>query len=228
MKVEALLFAVASLTTAALGDGRLPPEQALFLWSFAGTVTGAAVASLGMQASTTRARLVRAAISFLAGLLAAPWAIESIPRAASAPAWWHAFAASGIGASLVYVAVAESPGIVRALLRARVDAVSRERGRASCTFLGWLVLTAGLALSVAACVLPTKPADFCNQQPASVDKIIAAQERGVMTHEEIEIFGDLLWIVEAQCGRADGADKQAALSNVQSQLEALAQMVGAR
>mgnify|MGYP000976136606 CR=1 FL=1 len=235
MKLEPLLFSAASMAMAAVG-GELPPDQSLFLWSVAGTVTGAAVASLGMRATSAGARLMRASVSFCAGLLIAPYAIANLPRGATTPDWWHAYAASGIGASLVYVLVSEGPALLRAWLRQRVPQSERESGRAAPRLIGWLVLAAALAHGIAACFLPAKDASlavvppregaasFCDRQPASVDKIIAAQERGVMTEDEVETFFDLLWLASAKC---DGAD-QAAIDEIKAQLEDLAQKVEAR
>lgn len=119
MRAEPVMFAAATIVTAAIGDGRLPADQVLFLWSLAGTAVGAGVASLGMPASLLGARIMRAALSFFAGMLIAPWVMAQLPRAAATPDWWHAFAASGIGASIVYVLVAEGPAIVRTLIRSR-------------------------------------------------------------------------------------------------------------
>lgn len=119
MKAEALAYAASSIATSAIGTAAgLPPEQVLFLWSVAGTVCGAAVASLQMPPTTTKQqRFGRAAMSLLVGLLIAPYAIANIPVSAGTPPWWHAFAASGIGAALSYVVVSEAPRIARAWLR---------------------------------------------------------------------------------------------------------------
>lgn len=135
------MFAAATVATAAIGDGRLPADQVLFLWSLAGTAVGAGVASLGMPATTFGARIMRAALSFFAGMLIAPWVMAQLPRAAATPDWWHAFAASGIGASLVYVLVAEGPSIVRSIIRARTGKDS-QGGKIR---IVPLVLLAGLA-----------------------------------------------------------------------------------
>lgn len=117
MKTEALVYVLVAFSAAAIGDQRLPDDQALFLWSTAGTVAGAVVASLSMKTGSGWARTVRACLSFFAGLLIAPWAIASLPKAPVTPEWWHAFAASGVGASLAYIVVAEAPALVRGGLR---------------------------------------------------------------------------------------------------------------
>lgn len=79
------------------------------------------------------------------------------------------------------------------------------------------------ASAISACFLPPKPSeqDFCENQPASVETIIAAQERGVMTKEEVETLFDLLWLAQVKC---DAADK-AGISEVKVELEILARKV---
>lgn len=118
-KAEMLVWSTASLLTAAGGEvAGLPHDQQVYLWSVAGTVVGAAVAGVQMPAGTTHAqRAMRALLSVCAGLLLAPYAIATIPQPDGLPAWWHAFAASGIAAALAYVAVAEGPAIARRWLR---------------------------------------------------------------------------------------------------------------
>lgn len=124
MRAEPIIFAAATLMAAVFGDDRLPPEQVLFLWSLAGTAVGAGVASLGMPSAGLGARTMRAALSFFAGMLLAPWVTAELPRAASTPDWWHTFAASGVGASIVYVLVAEGPALARTMIRAFIKAKS--------------------------------------------------------------------------------------------------------
>lgn len=117
MKAEALVYVLVAVSAAGFGNARLPVEQALFLWSIAGTVAGSVVSSLGMKTGNGWARTARACLSFFAGLLIAPWAIAGLPRAEITPEWWHAFAASGVGASIAYIVVAEAPALVRGGLR---------------------------------------------------------------------------------------------------------------
>lgn len=82
------------------------------------------------------------------------------------------------------------------------------------------------AFAISACFLPSKPSeqDFCDNQPASVDTIIAAQERGVMTKEEVETFFDLLLLAQAKCDESD----KAGISEVKVELEILARKVDGR
>ena len=82
------------------------------------------------------------------------------------------------------------------------------------------------AFTISACFLPPKPSeqDFCENQPASVDIIIAAQDRGAMTKEEIESFFDLLWLAQVKCDEAD----KAGISKVRVELEILARNVDGR
>lgn len=124
MRVEPIVFAAVTFATAFFGDSRLPPDQVLFLWSAAGTAVGAVGASLGMPTGGLGARVMRAALSFFAGMVIAPWFIAQLPRADATPDWWHAFAASGVGASIVYILVAEGPGIVRTMINAFIKAKS--------------------------------------------------------------------------------------------------------
>lgn len=109
MKAEAMLYSIAMMLVASTGDKLgLPPDQALFLWSVAGTSIGASVAAINMPNGTTWIqRGVRALMSLLAGMILAPYAIGMIPRPELVPHWWHAFGASGIAAFVSYVLVAE-------------------------------------------------------------------------------------------------------------------------
>lgn len=83
-----------------------------------------------------------------------------------------------------------------------------------------------IAFAISACLLPPKPSeqDFCENQPASVDTINAAQERGVMTKQEVETFFDLLLLAQVHCDASD----QAAISEVKVELEILARKVSDR
>jgi len=83
-----------------------------------------------------------------------------------------------------------------------------------------------IACCVVACSLPPKPdePDFCDNQPASVDTILAAQNRGVMTKQEVETFFDLLLLAQVHCDASD----QAAISEVKVELEILARKVSDR
>ena len=89
-----------------------------------------------------------------------------------------------------------------------------------------LIALITIALAISACFLPPKPSeqDFCENQPASVDTIIAAQERGVMTKEEVETLFDLLWLAQVKCDEAD----KAGISKVRVELEILARNVDGR
>jgi hypothetical protein len=112
--MELFTFAAASVLTAGISDQVVTPQQAMVLWSVAGTLCGAGLAAAAMSSTATgKERWMRAIVSFLAGLLLAPWAIGELPRAAGVTDSWHAFAASGIAASLAYVLVAEAPAKLR-------------------------------------------------------------------------------------------------------------------
>lgn len=114
-----MLYSLAALGLASFGPAAgLPPEQQVYLWSVAGTVIGAAAAAVQMPTGTTWwQRASRAAMSLLAGLLLAPYAIAYVPKPEQTADWWHAFAASGIAAALAYVFMTEAPRIVRGKLR---------------------------------------------------------------------------------------------------------------
>lgn len=118
MKAEAIIYSVLALATAAIGDNRLPPEQAAYLWSVAGTIVGAALSAANLQ-GTTGERWARAITSVLAGLIAAPWAIQWLPRGLNTPDWWHAFGASGLAAACGYILVTEVPPLVRRAIRGK-------------------------------------------------------------------------------------------------------------
>ena len=119
MKAEAMIYSLAALGLASVGPAAgLPPEQQVYLWSVAGTVIGACIAAVQMPSGTSwMQRASRAAMSLLAGLLIAPYAIAYLPKPAETADWWHAFAASGIAAALAYVIVSEAPRILRGKIR---------------------------------------------------------------------------------------------------------------
>jgi len=117
MKLEALVYSIASMGTALLAESHLPPEQALFVWSIAGTVCGAGIAAIHMPPDTRIIdRFWRAILSLLVGLVIAPYVIHALPRPLGTPDWWHAFGASGIGSALAYVVLAEAPSLLRSWL----------------------------------------------------------------------------------------------------------------
>lgn len=140
-KVEAAAYIAASVGFAGFADNRLPPEQALFAWSVAGTVVGAVLSGLHMKEGGLWQRVIRALLCFFAGLIFAPWAIAGLPRLGTTPDWWHAFAASGAGAACAWLLVDLAVPAIRAQFKARAFP-SKQDGR---TRLAPLVLLAGLA-----------------------------------------------------------------------------------
>lgn len=106
---------------AVFADGRLPPDQALFAWSVAGTVVGSALGGLHVQGGIVQ-RIARMGVCFFSGLLLAPYAIARLPRAAEiTPDWWHAFAASGIAAAVGWIIADEAGDLIRSRMRRRDD-----------------------------------------------------------------------------------------------------------
>jgi hypothetical protein len=127
MKGELMIMAALSLSVALTGEAQqLPPEQSAFLWSVAGTVFGAA-GSAFVGSGGSMQRVLRGVVSFVGGMLLAPWAIASMPVADGTPHWWHAFAASGIGALVGSVLVAKGPSIALRLIEQRVGAATARK-----------------------------------------------------------------------------------------------------
>jgi hypothetical protein len=129
MKAEMTLYSLASVMMASAGPVvGLPEVQQVYLWSVAGTVIGAAIASAEMPSGTTHGqRAMRAFVSVCAGLILAPYAIAYVPRPDELPAWWHAFAASGIAAAVAYIIVTEAPRMVREKLKAQMPDTGHRR-----------------------------------------------------------------------------------------------------
>lgn len=140
-KVEAAAYLAASVGFAGFADDRLPPEQALFAWSVAGTVVGAVLSGLHMKEGGLWQRVIRALLCFFAGLIFAPWAIAGLPRLGTTPDWWHAFAASGAGAACAWLLVDLAVPAIKAQFKARAYP-QKQDGRVR---LVPLVLLAGLA-----------------------------------------------------------------------------------
>lgn len=142
-KIEAAAYLAASVGFAGWADGRLPPDQALFAWSVAGTVVGAVLAGLHMKEGGAWQRIIRGLLCFFAGLIFAPWAIAGLPRVGTTPDWWHAFAASGAGAACAWLLVDLAVPAIKAQFKARAYPVGKQDGRVR---LVPLVLLAGLAV----------------------------------------------------------------------------------
>lgn len=118
-KTEALSAWLSALGFAAFAEKTMPPDQALFAWSVAGTVAGAVLGGLHLRDAGWLQRLVRMGICFFSGLLLAPYAIAQLPKAGTTPDWWHAFAASGISAAVGWILVDEAGPWVRKWVKAR-------------------------------------------------------------------------------------------------------------
>lgn len=117
-KTEAVIALAASFGFANVAD-KMPPEQAIYAWSVAGTVLGAVLGGLHLKQGGWMQRIARFAMCFAGGLILAPFAVAQIPRSASTPEWWHAFAASGIAAFLAWVLVEEAGPWVRDWIKMR-------------------------------------------------------------------------------------------------------------
>lgn len=118
-KTEAVVALVASFGFAQTAGDKLPPEQAIYAWSVAGTVLGAVLGGLHLKQGGWVQRIVRFAMCFGGGLILAPFAVAQIPRSASTPEWWHAFAASGIAAFLAWILVEEAGPALRDWIKGR-------------------------------------------------------------------------------------------------------------
>ncbi len=110
---EAIVALVASFGFAQTAGDKMPPDQAIYAWSVAGTVVGAVLGGLHLKQGGWVQRIVRFCMCFFGGLVLAPFAVAQIPRAAATPEWWHAFAASGIAAFIAWVIVEEAGPALR-------------------------------------------------------------------------------------------------------------------
>lgn len=118
-KTEALGAWLSTLAFAGFAAKTMPPDQALFAWSVAGTVAGAVLGGLHLKQAGWLQRVVRMATCFFSGLLLAPYAIAQLPKAGTTPDWWHAFAASGISAAVGWILVDEAGPWVHQWVKAR-------------------------------------------------------------------------------------------------------------
>lgn len=117
-KTEALLAFAFAYGFAQVGEHTMPPEQALYTWSVAGTIIGAVLGGLHLKRGGWMQRIARFAMCFFGGLVLAPFAIARIPKADATPEWWHAFAASGIAAFLAWIMVEEAGPLLREAIEA--------------------------------------------------------------------------------------------------------------
>lgn len=155
-KTEAAIALLATFGFANTAD-QLPPAQAVFAWSVAGTIVGALLGGLHLRNGGWLQRLMRGLMCAGGGLLLAPFAIAQIPRASSTPEWWHAFAASGIAAFVAWIVVEEAGPLVRDEFdawrerrreRRRGARGQRQDGRALLRFIALLLALALLAFAL--------------------------------------------------------------------------------
>lgn len=234
MRVELIVYAALASAGAAAAEAVQAPDFATkAIMIVAGTLLGATTAAFAVPNARPKHRIQRGLLSLAAGPVFAYLALALWPdNSRFDPREWILVvsAATSFSAWMLLRWIQKRRGALEERLDDFADGMGmpnrrdREGGRAAPRLIGWLVLAAGLAHGIAACFLPAKPADFCERQPASVDSIIAAQKRGVMTKDEVETFLDLLWLAEAKCGESD----QAAIDEVKAQLEDLARKVEAR
>lgn len=234
MRAELVVYAALASVGAATAEAVQAPDFATkAIMICAGTLLGSVAAAFLVPNASPKHRAQRGLLSVSAGPVFAYIALALWPENSRfEPREWIVVVAATTSfcAWMLLRWIQKRRGAIEERLDEFADGMGvpkrrdRESGRASPRLIGWLVLAAALAHGIAACFLPAKPADFCDQQPASVDKIIAAQERGVMTEDEVETFFDLLWLASAKC---DGSD-QAAIDEVKTQLEDLARKVEAR
>ncbi len=234
MRVELIVYAALASAGAATAEAVQAPDFATkAIMIVAGTLLGSVAAAFAAPNASPRHRAQRGLLSVSAGPVFAYMALALWPENSRFdPREWILVvsAATSFSAWMLLRWIQKRRGALEEKLDDLADGMGlpkrrdRESGRAAPRLIGWLVLAAALAHGIAACFLPAKDASFCDRQPASVDKIIAAQERGVMTQDEVETFFDLLWLASAKC---DGSD-QAAIDEVKTQLEVLARKVEAR
>ena len=121
MRWEAGLFAFVSTAAAALAEvNHAPPDTVWILSAAAGTMMGSFASTLAYANLSHKQRMARIAVSFCAGLLAAPYAAGQIPRPESVPLALHVFSVSGLCAfvawSFVRAAQKKMGGIAESLI----------------------------------------------------------------------------------------------------------------
>ena len=103
MRWEAGIFAFVSTAAAALAEvNHAPPDTVWILSAAAGTMMGSFASTLAYANLSHAQRGARIAVSFCAGLLAAPYAAGQIPRPESVPLALHVFSVSGLCAFVAW------------------------------------------------------------------------------------------------------------------------------
>lgn len=121
MRWEAGLLAFFSSAAAAFAEANhAPPDTLWILSAAAGTMMGSFASTLAYANLSHRQRMARIAVSFCAGLLAAPYAAGQLPRPDSVPLALHVFSVSGLCAfvawSLVRAAQKRMGGIADSVI----------------------------------------------------------------------------------------------------------------
>lgn len=125
MRWEAGLFAFASSVAAAFAEvNHAPPDTVWILSAAAGTMMGAFASTLAYNNLSHAQRLARVAVSFCAGLLAAPYAAGQIPRPDSVPLALHVFSVSGLCAFVAWSFVRAAQKRMAGIAESVIDRVS--------------------------------------------------------------------------------------------------------
>lgn len=151
------MFAFVSTAAAALAELKhAPPDTVWILSAAAGTMMGSFASTLAYANLSHSQRMARIAVSFCAGLLAAPYAAGQIPRPETVPLALHVFSVSGLCAfvawSFVRAAQKRMGGIADSLIdRVTTPKQARDKRRTDNDQAGRvrlvpLVLLAGLAV----------------------------------------------------------------------------------
>ena len=125
MRWEAGLLAFVSTAAAALAEvGHAPPDTVWILSAAAGTMMGSFASTLAYANLSHKQRMARIAVSFCAGLLAAPYAAGQLPRPESMPLALHVFSVSGLCAFVAWSFVRAAQRRMGGIAESLIDRVS--------------------------------------------------------------------------------------------------------
>lgn len=125
MRWEAGILAFVSSAAAALAEvNHAPPDTVWILSAAAGTMMGSFASTLAYANLSHKQRMARIAVSFCAGLLAAPYAAGQLPRPESVPLALHVFSVSGLCAFVAWSFVRAAQRRMGGIAESLIDRVS--------------------------------------------------------------------------------------------------------
>ena len=125
MRWEAGILAFVSSAAAALAEVNHAPSDTVWILSAAaGTMMGSFASTLAYANLSHKQRMARIAVSFCAGLLAAPYAAGQLPRPESVPLALHVFSVSGLCAFVAWSFVRAAQRRMGGIAESLIDRVS--------------------------------------------------------------------------------------------------------